>query len=416
MKRLFKLIIISLISVLTVFSIQAQSDHVVIEEYSDYMTSAQYAQLNEDMQHIRDDYDIDIYFIYDTKIENTETAVKRYAEDFIAVNGSASNNVAIVMSSGTYYIAATGSAAAEVLKNETAIWNRFYNRASMISSTDPNAFYEGIRDAYQYIVKLVNGVEYQSNAPVSTLKALVNDYAGLLNDQEEEKLNRRLQNIKDKYGFDAVVLTTDSYNGMDVEDYADDFYDYSQYGQDGILFVWNDAEREAYIMTAGRAIDYFTDYGIDTIFDDMTDDLVNNRFYDAFTIYANRVDRFIENGQEGDIIDIDNTEPEPEFGIFNVIISAITGAVSSLITALSLKGRMRNTHRQTGARNYVVGNSFYINGASDMLVNRHVSRTRRPRNDDHRPTHVSSGSFGGGGSQIHTSSSGTTHGGHGRHF
>ena len=405
-----------LISLIPVTALCAESDHVIIEDYSDYMTSEQYVELNDDLERVKERYDIDFYFIYDTSIENSDSAVNNYADDFLKANGSAGNNVAIVATTDHYCVRAQGTAADEVLKNDETIWNKFYRRASMISTDDPNAFYEGIKEAYQYTIGIINGVVYDSQAPISVLKALVNDYADLLSDSEEEKLNRRLQAIKDKYGLDVVILTTNSYNGMDESDYADDFYDYSQYGDDGVLLVLNPNDG-VYISTAGKGYDYITDYGIDLIFDDMWDDLLDGKYYDAFVTFAKDVDEFIESGEQGNIVDIDTTERKPRFGIFNISISALIGALSSLIASLSLNAKMHNTRRQTGARNYVVSNSFYINGASDMLVNRHVTRSRRPRSNDNMRDGSSSGHFsGGGGSHIHTSSSGTTHGGHGKHF
>ena len=234
-----------------------------------------------------------------------------------------------------------------------------------------------------------------------------------MSDDEEERLNRKLQKIKDKYGFDAVVVTTDSFNGMSARDYADDFYDYSQYSKDGILFVLNMTERTWYVSTKGKGIDYFTDYGIDAIFEEMAEDLSDGKYYDAFVIYADRVEKYVVNGMQGNVADVGNEEKS--FGVFNVMISAIVGAISSLITSLSLRGRMKNVSRQHFARNYIVSDTFDINGASDMLVNRHVSRTCRPRRDDSigrgsGPSHM------GGGSKVHTSSSGSSHGGHGGHF
>lgn len=420
MKKIFKLFIILSMMVLSVFTVCADENHVIMPDYENYMSEKQFSDLNEDLEHIRNDYDIDIYFIYDTSITNTEDGVKKYAEDFVASHNGAANTVAIVMSESNYRIAASGTAQKEVLDHEDAIWSRFYNRASSISASDPNAFYEGILDCYQYVVRLVNEKVYQSDAPVSVQKALVNDFADLLSDSEEEKLNRKLQRIKDKYGFDAVVVTTNSLNGMDASDYADDFYDYSQYGQDGVLFLLDMGERVWYISTKGKGADYFTDYGIDVIAEEMMDDLSDGKYYDAFVIYGDKVEDFIISGNHGNIVDIgggDDVKEKSGFGLFNVMISAITGAFTSLITSLSLKGKMRNTTRQHFARNYIVNNSFYLNGASDMLVNRHVTRTHRPRRDDSfHNTNSSSFGSGGGGSHMHTSSSGSSHGGHGGHF
>ena len=416
MRKMIRVLLIMLLSLLPVTLVNADNAHVVFEDYSDFMSDEEYRQLDEDLAQIKENYDIDIYFVYDTSITDSEKGVEEFAKDFLAKNGSASNNVVIAMSETFYYIQASGPASSEVIKNDEAIFDRFYSRASKLSDSDPSAFSEGIRAAYQYVVQLINAKVYESDAPVSEMKALVNDYSDLFTDSQEEKLNRRLQRIKDKYGFDAVVVTTDSFNGMSARDYADDFYDYSQYSDDGIVFILNMSERTWYVSTKGKAIDYFTDYGIDAIFEEMSEDLYDGKYYDAFVVYADQVETYIEHGMNGNIVDVDNDiERKPRFGIFNVVISAIAGAFSSLATALGLRSKMKNTTRQVGARNYVVRDSFNINGASDMLINRHVSRVRRQSRDDtfrhSGPSHPS-----GGGSSFHTSSSGSSHGGHGGHF
>ena len=416
MKKIIKIIMIVLMFFISCQSVSAEEDHIYIEDYEQFVTAGQYKQLNEDLEHIAKDYDIGIYFIYDTSIRDTEAGVEEYANNFLKTHSDCATSAVIVMSESYYYIAAAGDAASEIAKRDNVIFDRFYSRASSLSERDPDAFYEGIVDAYQYIVEIANKKTYQSQAPVSEVKALVNDFSGILSNDEEEKLNRRLQKIRDKYGFDAVVVTTDSFNGMSAGDYADDFYDYSQYSEDGILFVLNLTERTWYVSTKGKAIDYFTDYGIDQIFEEMSDELSRGRYYNAFVIYGDQVEEYIINGSQGDIIDNNNQKTKTKFGPANIVISTVLGAVSSLIASLTLKGRMRNVTRQRSAGNYVVPNSFHVNGASDMLINRHVSRTHRPRQNSTYRNSGPSRPSGGGGSSIHTSSSGSMHGGHGGHF
>ena len=76
MKKLCKFILIALLSFSCILAVNGESDHVIIEEPTDFMSSQQYEDLNEDLQQIKENYDIDIYFIYDTRIDNTETGVK----------------------------------------------------------------------------------------------------------------------------------------------------------------------------------------------------------------------------------------------------------------------------------------------------------------------------------------------------
>ena len=410
MKKILTLLII-LLTVFSFTAVNASEEHVVIENYDDYMTYDQYNELNLDLENVGLNYDIDIYFVFDETIPDSDEGVKSYAKDFVETHGSSSNNVAIVVGRSYYSVYAKGTASDIVVKNEDEIFEAFYSLARNISE-DPDAFYKGIRASYQEVVRLVNSEVYQSGAPVSVTKALVNDFSDLLTDSEEEKLNLRLQKIREEYGFDAVVVTTDSFNGMSPQDYADDLYDYSKYSDDGIIFVLNMNERVWYVSTKGKAIDYFTDYGIDEIWDAMSDDVIDGKYYDAFVVYANKTEKYIVNGINGDIIDVDNQEKH--FEAYHFTISAVIGAIVSLITTLTMKSSMKNTSRQVAARNYIVNNSFKVTGASDMLVNRHRTRSPIPRDDG--PSRSGSSSGGGGGSSTHTSSSGSSHGGHGGRF
>ena len=228
-----------------------------------------------------------------------------------------------------------------------------------------------------------------------------------------EKLETLIQKVREEIQADIVIVTTLDDEGLGAMNYADDFYDYNGYKDDGVLLFISMSTSEMYISTKGKGTDYITDYGIDYIFDQISGDLSSGRFYEAFNKYADQTDKLIKEAESGNVIDVDN-KPKKSFGAANVGISAITGLISSLISALVLKGQMRNVHYESYAGNYVAENSFHITGMSDMLVNRHVSRIPRARRNDtsgHSPTH-----FSGGGSHTHTSSSGSSHGGHGGHF
>ena len=60
------------------------------------------------------------------------------------------------------------------------------------------------------------------------------DEAGLLEDKEIEKLSENIEDLSDKYNMDIVLLTVDSLNGKTPNEFADDFYDYNGYAEDGI--------------------------------------------------------------------------------------------------------------------------------------------------------------------------------------
>lgn len=237
----------------------------------------------------------------------------------------------------------------------------------------------------------------------------VTDLAGLLTSEEVNTLENELRNLSNKYGMDILIHTTNTTNGLDTRDYADDFYDYNNYADDGVVLVIDMENYNMYISTKGKGIDYFTDYGIDYIFNNIENSLSNGEYYNAFKRYISDSDYLISEGISGNIIDIDN-KPQ-RFGLGNISISAIIAAISSGISSLVFKGQLKSVSKQKLAQNYVVDNSFVLTGMSDMLVNKNVTRHLRSRSSSN-----SSSGHSGGGSSVHTSSSGSTHGGHGRGF
>lgn len=411
MKKLLNLLLISLLMILACNSISAAGEHVVVNTSEEVISYEQLNKLEDDLLHIEQDYDISIYVIFDQGIEASDTALTDYARNFAQRYFNSKNNVGLFINSQYYYILAQGSASDVIENNIDSLWDEFLYYAQYAASPSDEYLYKAIETFYQNCVKLINGEVYQTSVPgVVVATPYVNDYADLLSDSEELELNKKLLAFKNRYGIDAVIVTTNSTNGMNIRDYADDFYDYNGYGKDGILIVLDMYNREWWFSTKGKGIDYFTDYGLDQIIEDMYDDLRSGNYYGAFSTYAKDVEQFTESAINGNTIDY---QPEEiRFGLTNIAVSALIGLFVSLVTMLVLKGQLKSVSRQRLAHNYIVGNSFMLTGASDLFVNRHVTRSRRPE-----PTRSSGGGGGySGGSSTHTSSSGSSHGGHGGHF
>ena len=66
---------------------------------------------------------------------------------------------------------------------------------------------------------LVNTALFAQDLPEKP-KRLVNDYAGLLSDQEVNYLERKLVNYNDTTSTQITVLIVNNLNGYDIEDYA----------------------------------------------------------------------------------------------------------------------------------------------------------------------------------------------------
>ena len=233
----------------------------------------------------------------------------------------------------------------------------------------------------------------------------VYDEADLFTSEEENELSEKIEQLVAKHNMDFVIVTTDDTNGLSSQDYADDYYDYNDYKEDGILLLYDMDNREIYVSTKGLGITYLTDYGREEILDYIWDDITNGNYASAANDFLSYIDEYMTSGEEGEIIDIYNEEPE--FGMFNIGIALVGALIITALVRGILNKQLKSVSTQHFARNYVVKNSFNLTGYSNFFVRKTVNKTPRPKDEDHHHS---------GGSSTHTSSSGSSHGGGGRSF
>ncbi|MBR2577639.1 MAG: TPM domain-containing protein, partial [Erysipelotrichaceae bacterium] len=358
MKKLLTVLFSCLLVIFAVSTVSAAGDHIIIGDGEDILSSSDEYELEEDLDHIRDDYGIDIYFVLDSSVSDVEdyalSMVYAYYDGF-------NNTVVLCMNDMEYAIEVLGPEEDLIYANREDLFDTFYDS---VSAYDLET---GIRDYYQAIVRLVNSQNYSSDVDKVSGSPNFVDLAGLLSDSEENDIAKRLKEVSRRYGIEVVGVVTDSLNGMTPQNYADDFYDLNGYPDDGFILLISIEESDWYVSTRGKAIKYITDYGIDYMIDEMLPDLRNGDFYGAYKKYANAADYLLSSAKGGDIIDI-NTGPgsREEFGAVNIGIGAGIGAIVSFITTLIMKGKLKSVHKQRYARNYIVKDSFYLNGYADM--------------------------------------------------
>ena len=239
------------------------------------------------------------------------------------------------------------------------------------------------------------------------------DGAGLLSSFEEQDLEEDLAKWCDEHQFDIVIVTNENnMTDAQVQAYADNFFDYNGYGYgenyDGCVLVVDMASRYVHIGTSGYAATVITDYGIDRILDDvieyLSDDDPYGAFADGFFGDVKWMYGSAEDGEPYDEWSPSSSDPAAWGGLFGIAL--IPGAISGLIAARIQKGKLKTIRRRTEAQNYVRRGSLNMYRHHDVFRYSNVTRTPRPKDDEHRS----------GGSTMHTSSSGRSHGGGGRHF
>ncbi len=177
-------------------------------------------------------------------------------------------------------------------------------------------------------------------------------------------------------------------------------------------------DREVYISTCGKAIEYFTDARIDSILDRIYIYLKDGNYGEGAAAFLDEVEYYAQKGTPSNQYTYDQasgissgksgipTKKENVFAnriLIYLLISFAIGGVSVGVMAMNNKGRST-----TNQNTYLKNNSFRIINSLDRHVNTSVTFV-----------HIDTGpknSGGAGRSTTHSSSSGRSHGGGGQSF
>ena len=248
------------------------------------------------------------------------------------------------------------------------------------------------------------------------------DFSDILTDEEEQQLKVKIDQFIQDNNMDMVIVTDSfaySYDRKN-EEYADDFYDYNDFGLNiehysGILLLRNTYQADPYyhMSTSGDAQLYFSDYRINRILDDIYDDIHSGNYYEGFSKWISYSDNYVKQGLPStasnyyldDNGNMHRVKPKyyPPIGIALLAGLAVAGTIIGIMIA---KNKMVKIARQAGE--YLDKNSINITKREDTYLRSHTTSYT-----------ISSSSGGGGhhggGHSFHSGSSGFSHGGGGRH-
>ena len=279
--------------------------------------------------------------------------------------------------------------------------------------------YDAVDDAVDGAYDAVG--EAMGYADVATATPLISgnvvDMADLLTDSQEQSLNSRISEIKEKYAYEIVIVTTDSIGDKTIVEYTDDLYDYNGYGigknRDGMLFCINmnngagEGGRDYYTSTSGFGITAFTDYAIlndsSVINAAVLEYLYEEDFDGAFNKYLDLADSFLAEAKEGKAYDVGHRYKDVKSILKGEAIAVFVALIAAFLITRIIKQRLNTAVQKTDAGDYAQGHAV-VTMSRDFFRSTHTTRTRIERNSS------------SGGSSTHTSSSGSSHGGGGGHF
>lgn len=216
----------------------------------------------------------------------------------------------------------------------------------------------------------------------------VNDSAGLLTFAGIQVLEEECVSFHNEYGMDLAYLTVESLGGRSAVDYADEYFE-RYYGPDGVLFLIAWAEREWYISTSGSAIQALSDHDLMAIEEEIIPYLSSGQFDDAFFHFQVILPDYLANKPDSD---------------FSIVFSLLAGGIIAGIVILIMRSSMNTKRPQRSAANYETDGSYHLRQHQDLFLYSNVAKRPRPQNNS------------SGGSSVHRSSSGRSHGGRGGRF
>lgn len=238
------------------------------------------------------------------------------------------------------------------------------------------------------------------------------DDAELMSDSQISSLEERIAQLTNQLDLDLVVVTTDDTGGKTSRAYADDYYDDGGFGvgsdKRGVLFLIDMDNRQAYISTCGKGIDYLTDARIDQILDDVVAKLKAQDYCGAAQVFLSKTQSFVKSGVPDNQYRYDEetgkvTQRNRTLTGQESLICLGLALVAGLITAGVVAAKYKLKYKES-TYPYWEKSQMRLTDQQDIFRRRYVTSRRIE-------TYNSSG-----GSSTHSSSSGTTHGGGGRGF
>ena len=260
------------------------------------------------------------------------------------------------------------------------------------------------------------------------------DQAGLFSETEIIQLEEKIAQCRKSTKMDVVIVSAYADGERSAEEYADDYYDYGGFGvgkkASGVLLLYymdgpGQPGGECYISTTGTMINMLTDERIESILDDVYGDLGNRDFAGATEHFLEDVKAYVKEGVESGQYTYDRDTGEivryHSIRLYEVAIAMVIAGISAGSVCLDIKKRyaMKQSSREVSnsLQAYRADCAFHFSVAGDKMVNKYVRSVPIPRNTSSGSGgRGHSGSNSAGRSTIHTSSSGSSHGGGGRRF
>lgn len=269
---------------------------------------------------------------------------------------------------------------------------------------------------------LVNGSDIKVNddmlihilsTPAVDASEKVYDFANLYSGIQEETLYSNIVKYIENYDLDLAVVTINNNPKTSAEAYAQDFYDYNDFGiddsYDGVLFLIDMDNREFYMVTNGAGITMYTDARIEKCLDVAYNYIAAGDYFEGTISFIEELDKFASIGTP------DEYGAEPKLtGIAKLKLMSwstiiIFSVVATALVMYILISNNKLARQANSSRHYMTKADVSV--VNEIFLGKNVHRKAIPRD-----TGSSSSGSSSSGRSTSIGSSGRSHGGGGRKF
>ena len=386
-----------------------------VEDAAGLLTQAEIAASQTEAERLYkgDGHDVVIVTTEDTNGKST----MEFADDYFDYNGYSDEGLLLLVDMGSreWWISTEGSCIEAFTDTEIQAIGEAV--AGYLSAED----YKGAFDEFLWWVdyELSNydgtdvGEDVPERLPAGSATVFIVDEAQLLTEAQEQALEVKIAQLRDGYSNDVVIVTTGDTDGKSAMEYADDYYDYNGYANDGLLLLIDMDNREWWISTKGDGIYAFSDREIQKAGKKIVKSLKSEDYMQACEVFLIEVDEELYDyydGQMGPVFREAGFSGNLKRWWRNInwtavlIAEAVAIAAAFIIVGIMKRG-MKTARPKNQAQDYIRPGSFQLTNSADIYLYSHTTSRRIEHDTD-----------SGGGSSTHTSSSGDTHGGGGGSF
>ncbi len=219
--------------------------------------------------------------------------------------------------------------------------------------------------------------------PAVDAKEKIYDFGEILTTTEEQKLYEEIVNYINQTNMDIAIVTVKYNNKHNVQTYAEDFYDYNNFGvgksRDGILYVIDMDLQQIYLTATGKAIRTYSDKRYNTMLDNAFQYVANGDYYGSCSSLiksALSYSKIDSTEDDSYVINEDGTVVKDNGTLIAMGLFAIIGTA---ITMLILVNMNRTVYKPRFVRSFLVKDTVSIKRVNEVSVGTQVARAPRKK-------------------------------------